>query len=148
MIYNIIDNNLRCFRLSAGLTQEGVAKSIGVTGQTFIAIEKGKYVPVLLGLMSAKPFYVLRMNSSMVPNIAELVVSLTFIVLLVLKLNPQNLLMTNKEQMIILTRLVARRVSTRESSSTIGRAPSARPCISIGQADSRIWREWRSWFLQ
>ena len=57
MIYKTVGNNLRGFRLSAGLTQEEVAKSIGVTRQTVIAMEKGNYIPsVLLALMSAKLF--------------------------------------------------------------------------------------------
>ncbi len=57
MEYKTVGNNLRDFRLGAGLTQEEVARSIGVTRQTVIAMEKGNYVPsVLLALMSAKLF--------------------------------------------------------------------------------------------
>lgn len=57
MEHTTVGNNLRRLRLSAGLTQEAVAKSIGVTRQTVIAMEKGNYVPsVLLALMSAKLF--------------------------------------------------------------------------------------------
>ena len=52
-----VGNNLRLFRLEAGLTQEELARAIGVTRQTVIAMEKGNYVPsVLLALMSAKLF--------------------------------------------------------------------------------------------
>jgi putative transcriptional regulator len=55
--YTTVGNNLRSLRLGAGLTQEAVAKSIGVTRQTVIAMEKGNYVPsVLLALMSARLF--------------------------------------------------------------------------------------------
>jgi putative transcriptional regulator len=55
--YKTVGNNLRDFRLGASLTQEEVARSIGVTRQTVIAMEKGNYVPsVLLALMSAKLF--------------------------------------------------------------------------------------------
>jgi putative transcriptional regulator len=55
--YKTVGNNLRGFRLEAGLTQEEVAKAIGVTRQTVIAMEKGNYVPsVLLALMSARLF--------------------------------------------------------------------------------------------
>ncbi len=57
MEYTTVGNNLRSLRLGAGLTQEAVAKSIGVTRQTVIAMEKGNYVPsVLLALMSARLF--------------------------------------------------------------------------------------------
>jgi putative transcriptional regulator len=55
--YKTVGNRLRDFRLEARLTQEEVAKAIGVTRQTVIAMEKGNYVPsVLLALMSAKLF--------------------------------------------------------------------------------------------
>ena len=57
MEYKTVGNDLRSFRLEAGLTQEEVARSIGVTRQTVIAMEKGNYVPsVLLALLSAKLF--------------------------------------------------------------------------------------------
>ncbi len=50
-------NNLRGLRLEAGLTQEEVARAIGATRQTVIALEKGNYVPsVLLALLCAKVF--------------------------------------------------------------------------------------------
>ena len=42
-------------RKAAGLTQEDLARSVDVTRQTIIAIEKGNYVPsVLLALKIAK----------------------------------------------------------------------------------------------
>jgi putative transcriptional regulator len=57
MEYKTVGNNLRGFRLEAGMTQEEVARAIGVTRQTVIAMEKGNYVPsVLLALMSARLF--------------------------------------------------------------------------------------------
>jgi putative transcriptional regulator len=57
MEYMTVGNNLRRYRLNTGLTQEELAKAIGVTRQTVIAMEKGNYVPsVLLALMSAKVF--------------------------------------------------------------------------------------------
>jgi len=40
-------NNLRKFREKKGLTQEGLAEKVGVTRQTIISIEGGKYVPSL-----------------------------------------------------------------------------------------------------
>ncbi|MCD6558987.1 helix-turn-helix transcriptional regulator [Palaeococcus sp. (in: euryarchaeotes)] len=40
-------NRLRELREWKGLTQEDLAKALGVTRQTIIAIEKGKYNPSL-----------------------------------------------------------------------------------------------------
>jgi putative transcriptional regulator len=55
--HRTVGNDFREFRQEARLTQEDVAKAIGVTRQTVIAMEKGNYVPsVLLALMSAKLF--------------------------------------------------------------------------------------------
>lgn len=43
-----IGNNIRKLRFSQGeLTQEQLAAKIGVTRQTIVAIEKGKYYPSL-----------------------------------------------------------------------------------------------------
>jgi len=38
-------NRLRELRLQQGLTQVSLAKRVGVTRQTIIALEKGKFVP-------------------------------------------------------------------------------------------------------
>ncbi|KPK91546.1 MAG: hypothetical protein AMJ88_13195 [Anaerolineae bacterium SM23_ 63] len=40
-----LHNHLREFRLLRDLTQEALAKMVGVTRQTIIAIEKGGYTP-------------------------------------------------------------------------------------------------------
>jgi putative transcriptional regulator len=40
-------NRIKVFRAMHDLTQEDLAKEIGVTRQTILAIEKGKYVPSL-----------------------------------------------------------------------------------------------------
>ncbi|NJE85166.1 transcriptional regulator [Thermococcus sp. CX2] len=40
-------NRLRELREAGGLTQEELAKALGVTRQTIIAIERGKYDPSL-----------------------------------------------------------------------------------------------------
>ena len=40
-------NKIKVYRAMHDLTQEDLAKSIGVTRQTILAIEKGKYVPSL-----------------------------------------------------------------------------------------------------
>lgn len=50
-------NAVQKFRKSKGITQEELARGIGVTRQTIIAIEKGNYVPsVLLALKIADYF--------------------------------------------------------------------------------------------
>ena len=38
-------NRLKEIRLEKGLTQESLADSVGVTRQTIIAVEKGKFAP-------------------------------------------------------------------------------------------------------
>lgn len=40
-------NKIKVFRAMHDLTQEDLASAIGVTRQTILAIEKGKYVPSL-----------------------------------------------------------------------------------------------------
>ena len=40
-----LQNRLREFRLEESLTQESLAKAVGVTRQTIIAVEKLKFVP-------------------------------------------------------------------------------------------------------
>lgn len=48
-------SHVREHRLRAGLAQEDLAAAAGVTRQTIIAIEKGKYLPsVLLALRIAR----------------------------------------------------------------------------------------------
>ena len=42
-----ITNKIKVYRAQNELTQEDLAKKAGVTRQTIIAIEKGKYVPSL-----------------------------------------------------------------------------------------------------
>lgn len=41
----MLRNRLRELRLQQGLTQVTLAKRVGVTRQTIIAVEKGKFVP-------------------------------------------------------------------------------------------------------
>lgn len=43
----VLHNTVQKLRLDAGLTQEELARELGVTRQTVIAIEKGNYVPSL-----------------------------------------------------------------------------------------------------
>jgi putative transcriptional regulator len=42
-----VTNDIRVQREAAGLTQAGLAAQIGVTRQTLIAIEQGRYSPTL-----------------------------------------------------------------------------------------------------
>ena len=52
-----VENTVFELRSKKGATQEDLARAIGVTRQTIIAIEKGNYVPsVLLALHIAKFF--------------------------------------------------------------------------------------------
>lgn len=43
----LVTNSIRAHRERAGLTQAELARTIGVTRQTLIAIEQGKYSPTL-----------------------------------------------------------------------------------------------------
>lgn len=53
----IVKNYVQNFRTARKMTQEDLARTIGVTRQTIIAIEKGNYTPsVLLALKIAKFF--------------------------------------------------------------------------------------------
>jgi len=53
------DNNLKDLRTSRDITQESLADTIGVSRQTIISIEKGKYTPsVSLALKIARHFKV------------------------------------------------------------------------------------------
>ena len=52
-----MNNNLKVERAIKNVTQEGLAKLIGVSRQTINAIEKNKYVPsTVLSLKIAKVF--------------------------------------------------------------------------------------------
>jgi putative transcriptional regulator len=52
-------NKIKVFRAMHDLTQEDLAQAIGVTRQTILAIEKGKYVPSLdLAFRIARHFHV------------------------------------------------------------------------------------------
>ncbi len=52
-----VNNSVQEFRNKKKITQEDLAREVGVTRQTIIAIEKGNYTPsVLLALKIAKFF--------------------------------------------------------------------------------------------
>jgi len=54
----MLQNNIRKLRFEKNdMTQEDLAKAVGVTRQTIIAIEKGNYVPsLMLALIIARFF--------------------------------------------------------------------------------------------
>lgn len=53
----VIGNTVEQLRKKKKITQEDLARAVGVTRQTIIAIEKGNYVPsLLLALKIAKYF--------------------------------------------------------------------------------------------
>lgn len=52
-----LTNRLRVLRAEREMTQEDLAKEVGVTRQTILAIEGGEYAPsVLLALLIARRF--------------------------------------------------------------------------------------------
>lgn len=52
-----VSNTIRAHRESAGLTQADLARAVGVTRQTLIAIEQGRYSPTLeLAFQIARAF--------------------------------------------------------------------------------------------
>ncbi len=54
-----VNNNVSMLRSQKGVTQEDMAKAVGVTRQTIIAIEKGNYTPsVLLAIKIAQYFQI------------------------------------------------------------------------------------------
>ena len=50
-------NNLKVYRAMHDLTQEELAKDLGVTRQTIIAIEKSKYDPSLILAFKIAQFF-------------------------------------------------------------------------------------------
>jgi putative transcriptional regulator len=53
----VVASSLNAVRTERGITQEALAEKVGVSRQTIIAIEKGKYTPsVSLALRLAKAF--------------------------------------------------------------------------------------------
>ncbi|MDD4352214.1 MAG: helix-turn-helix transcriptional regulator [Candidatus Gracilibacteria bacterium] len=52
-----MNNKIKVYRAMHNLTQEDLAEKVGVTRQTILAIEKGKYVPSLeLGFKISRVF--------------------------------------------------------------------------------------------
>lgn len=54
---DLMKNNLKVYRATQNLTQEELAKGLGVTRQTIIAIEKEKYDPSLILAFKIAKFF-------------------------------------------------------------------------------------------
>ncbi|HWS49964.1 MAG TPA: helix-turn-helix transcriptional regulator [Microbacterium sp.] len=53
----LVSNSIRSHREAAGMTQADLARAVGVTRQTLIAIEQGRYSPTLeLAFQIARAF--------------------------------------------------------------------------------------------
>jgi putative transcriptional regulator len=51
----LVDSSVKGVRLSRGITQASLAKSVGVSRQTIISIEQGNYIPsIAVALRIAK----------------------------------------------------------------------------------------------
>lgn len=61
-------NKLKVYRAMYDLTQEDLAERLGVTRQTIIAIEKGKYDPSLLLAFRIARFFKARIEDIFVPD--------------------------------------------------------------------------------
>ncbi|MEK7531541.1 MAG: helix-turn-helix transcriptional regulator [Patescibacteria group bacterium] len=55
-------NNVSFLRSEKGITQEELARAVGVTRQTIIAIEKGNYAPSLLLALNISHFFKKRVE--------------------------------------------------------------------------------------
>lgn len=57
-----ITNKVNEARIKKGIRQEDLAKSVGVTRQTIIAIEKGNYTPSVLLALKISKFFKLKVE--------------------------------------------------------------------------------------
>jgi putative transcriptional regulator len=57
LIVMFMKNKLKIYRVTQDLTQEELAKELGVTRQTIIAIEKNKYDPSLILAFKIAEFF-------------------------------------------------------------------------------------------
>lgn len=61
-------NKLRVYRAMHDLTQEDLAKRLGVTRQTIIAIEREKYDPSLLLAFRIARFFKVKIEDIFIPD--------------------------------------------------------------------------------
>ena len=52
-----ISNNVCALRIDRGVTQEDLAQAVGVSRQTIIALEKGKYTPSIMLALKIAVFF-------------------------------------------------------------------------------------------
>ncbi len=52
-----IINHVRTYRTNAGITQEELARAVGVSRQSIISIEKGQYIPSLPLALSLSAYF-------------------------------------------------------------------------------------------
>jgi putative transcriptional regulator len=52
-----VHNHVYAMRARSGVTQEELARAVGVSRQTIVAIEKGNYVPSVLLAMKIASFF-------------------------------------------------------------------------------------------
>jgi len=52
-----VQNKVYQYRIGSGVTQEDLARAVGVTRQTIIAIEKGNYTPSVLLALKISNFF-------------------------------------------------------------------------------------------
>lgn len=62
-------NKLKVYRAMHDITQENLAKELGVTRQTIIAIEKNKYDPSLLLAFKIANFFKVKVEDIFTPEI-------------------------------------------------------------------------------
>ncbi|MEM4188687.1 MAG: helix-turn-helix transcriptional regulator [Candidatus Hadarchaeum sp.] len=65
-------NKLKVYRAMHDLTQEDLAQKLGVTRQTIIAIERGKYDPSLLLAFKIARFFKVKIEDIFIPNENEM----------------------------------------------------------------------------
>jgi len=61
-------NKLKVYRAMHNITQEELAKELGVTGQTIIAIEKDKYDPSLILAFKIAEFFKVQIEDIFIYN--------------------------------------------------------------------------------
>ena len=52
-----IENNLKVWRAKGNITQEQLAKEVGLSRQTINSIERGKFIPTVLSALKIAMFF-------------------------------------------------------------------------------------------
>lgn len=69
--FSVISKNLKTLREMRQLTQEEIAKELGVSRQSIISLEQGRCLPSLPLALSIADFFNLALDSFFQPNIAQ-----------------------------------------------------------------------------